>query len=83
MIYPLPTLYKRDSAGNVREWTIEFRGPVTPATRTITGIQHGKLVESGWNDCEAKNVGRSNATTSFEQAQKEAHAKWDLQLDKE
>ena len=83
MIFPLPTLYKRDSNGNVREWTMEYRGPVLPATRTVSGIQGGKLVESGWNDSTGKNLGKKNATTDFEQAQKEAEAKWTIALDGE
>ena len=83
MIYSLPTLYKRDSSGNVREWTVQYMGPVAPGTRTVSGIQNGKLVESAWKETFAKNIGRSNATTSFEQAQKEAQAIWDIRVDKE
>ena len=83
MIYPLQTLYKRDTNGNIREWTIEYSGPVAPGIRTISGIKDGKLVTSGWNTSIGKNLGKKNATTSFEQAQKEAEAKWKLYLDKE
>jgi DNA ligase-1 len=83
MIYPLQTLYKRDTNGNIRQWTIEYSGPVNPGIRTISGIKDGKLVTSGWNISTGKNFGKKNATTSFEQAQKEAEAKWKLYLDKE
>ena len=83
MIYPLQTLYKRDTTGKIREWTIEYSGPVNPGIRTISGIKGGKLVTSEWNESFAKNVGRANATTAFEQAQKEAEAKWKLNLDKD
>ena len=83
LIYPLQTLYKRDTTGKIREWTIEYSGPVNPGIRTISGIKGGKLVTSEWNESFAKNVGRANATTAFEQAQKEAEAKWKLNLDKE
>ena len=83
MIYPLPTLYKRDTSGNIREWTVEYSGPVNPGIRTVSGIKGGKLVESGWNESFGKNFGKKNATTSFEQAQKEAEAKWKLYLAKE
>ena len=83
MIYSLPTLYKRDSNGNVREWTMQYMGPIGPGTRTVSGIKDGKLVESGWNESIGKNFGKKNATTSFEQAQKEAEAKWAITLDKE
>ena len=83
MIYPLQTLYKRDTNGNIRQWTIEYSGPVNPGIRTVSGIKDGKLVTSGWNVSTGKNLGKKNATTAFEQAQKEAEAKWKLYLAKE
>ena len=83
MIYPLQTLYKRDTNGNIREWTVEYAGPVGSGIRTIAGIKDGKLVPSGWKYTEGKNFGKKNATTAFEQAQKEAQAKWDKALEKE
>ena len=61
--------------------TIQYRTD-EPATRTISGIMNGKLVESGWNIKEAKNEGRSNATTAAEQAEKEAIAMWDKKVEK-
>ena len=42
MIYPLPTLYKRDTSGNIREWTVEYSGPVNPGIRTVSGIKGGR-----------------------------------------
>ena len=79
----LPTLYKRDSTGKVREWTMEYQVGMNPSTRTVSGVQNGKLVSSGWNISEAKNIGRANATTGSEQAKKEAEAKWQINLDGE
>ena len=38
MIFPLPTLYKRDTNGNIRELTVEYSNGVMNATRTIAGI---------------------------------------------
>ena len=63
------TLYKRDSAGNVRI----YRGEVAEEggnwfTRTITGLEDGKQVRSGWRIVEQKNIGRSNETSLEEQA---------------
>ena len=63
------TLYKRDSAGNVRI----YRGEVAEEggnwfTRTVTGLEDGKQVRSGWRIVEQKNVGRSNETSLEEQA---------------
>ena len=83
MIYPLQTLYKRDTNGNIREWTVEYMGPIGAGIRTISGIKDGNLVTSKWKETEGKNFGKANATTAFEQAQKEANALWDKRLEKE
>ena len=82
-IHKLPTLFKRDSTGKIRVWTMGFQTGIKPGTFTISGIQGGKLVQSGLNSSEAKNVGRANATTADEQAEKEAWAKWQINLDGE
>ena len=55
MIYPLETLYKRDTNGKIREWTIEYAGPIGAGIRTISGIKDGKLVTSEWKLSEGKN----------------------------
>ena len=83
MIFPLPTLYKRDTNGNIRELTVEYSNGVLNATRTIAGIKDGNLVTSGWKDATGKNTGKANATTDAEQAQKEAQAMWDKKVEKE
>ena len=82
MIFKLPTLYKRDTKGKIRELTIEWTDTV-PGTRSIAGIIDGNLVTSSWNKTEAKNQGRANATTAVEQAEKEAQAEWDKKVEKE
>ena len=82
-IHKLPTLYKRDTTGKIREWTMGYQTGVNPGTFTISGIQGGKLVQSGLNSSEAKNIGRANATTADEQAEKEAWAKWTINKDGE
>ena len=85
MIFRLPTLYKRDTTGKIREWSIEWTGGgVAPAaTRTVAGIKDGNLVTSGWKYTEAKNEGKANATTASEQAEKEAQAEWNKKSEKE
>ena len=83
MIFRLPTLYKRDTNGNIRELTVEYSNGVMNATRTIAGIKDGNLVTSGWKDATGKNTGKANATTDAEQAQKEAKAMWDKKVEKE
>jgi len=84
-IVSLNSLYKRDSKGKVRIWTIEFGydNEDTAGIRSISGLVDGEKITSVWNISEAKNVGRSNATTAREQAQDEAHAQWTKKADKE
>ncbi len=79
------SLYKRDTKGKIRIWTIEvgYDSEGVAGTRTIAGLLDGQKVTSEWNMCEAKNVGRSNATTALTQAQAEANAEWTKKSDKE
>ena len=82
MIFRLPTLYKRDTTGKIREWTIEWQDTI-PGIRTVAGIKDGNLVTSEWKETEGKNEGKANATTAKEQAQKEAEAEWKKKEEKE
>ena len=91
-VQSLPTLYKRDSKGKIRVLTIEVglveHGFPTNTedlfgTRSIAGLQEGKLVTSGWKISKPKNVGKINGTTSRTQAEAEATANWDKKLEKE
>lgn len=84
-INSIASLYKRDTKGKVRIWTIEVGhdSDDVAGTRTIAGLVDGQKVTSEWNMCEAKNVGRSNATTALTQAQAEASAEWTKKADKE
>ena len=73
-----PTLYKLDVKGKIRQWHMETDGA---RFRTVAGIVDGKLVTSEWTTTEAKNVGRSNATTAEGQAEAEVLAKYTKQID--
>ncbi|MCK1543290.1 hypothetical protein IVB12_15345 [Bradyrhizobium sp. 179] len=73
-------IYKRDTAGKIRTWQYEVDGD---KYRTIAGIQGGSLVTSGWTTCYAKNAGKANYTTAFEQAQNEAAAEEGKKLKRE
>ena len=81
----LPTLYKRDTAGRIREWTVEYGydDNDNAGTRTVSGLTDGKKVTSVWNITEAKNVGKVNATNAREQAVSEAQSLWDINVEKE
>lgn len=84
-ISSLPTLYKRDTKGKIRQLTIQYGwdSDDIAATRSIAGLKDGKLVTSGWNESKAKNVGRANATTAYTQAIAEAMSIYDRRLEKE
>ena len=84
-VVSLDPLYKRDSKGKVRIWTMEvgFNNNDEAGIRTISGLLDGQKVTSAWNLTEAKNVGRSNATTAKTQAEFEAQAEWTKNVDKE
>ena len=84
-IVSLDPLYKRDSKGKVRVWMMEvgFNNDNEAGIRTISGLVDGQKVTSAWNLTEAKNVGRSNATTAKTQAEFEAQAEWTKNVDKD
>jgi len=71
------TLYSRDSKGKIRIWLMERDGE---KYRTVSGLQDGEKVTSGWSIAEPKNVGRANATTAEEQADLEVVSKYTKQL---
>lgn len=74
----LPTLYSRTSTGAVQTWEIEVR---ENKHRVTSGQLDGQKVLSEWTVCTPKNVGRSNETSPFEQAELEAKAKWQKKID--
>ena len=77
----LPTLYKRSTTGATLVWKIEIEdnkhrthsGQIDSFVRTITK----------WTTCNVKNEGKANATTSNQQAIKDAQSKWKKKLDRE
>lgn len=73
------TLFKYDSKGKVREWTVEV---IDDGYRTIAGLQDGKQVVSELTKCLTKNVGKKNETSGAEQAIKEAQALVAKKLDR-
>ena len=73
----LETLYKRDTKGNIREWTICVNGN---KFWTEGGIHGMKMNVAKPTSCTAKNIGHSNETSPEAQAQLEAKAKWDKKL---
>jgi len=66
------TIYKKDSSGNIRYLCITTEGNIVVQESGIFGTNSPVFNRSA---CEAKNVGKANATTPEEQAVSEAHSK--------
>ena len=78
MTKTLDTLFKIDSVGRLREWTMHIDDACFYA---VKGLCDGKKTQDKPRCCVAKNVGRSNETTPQTQAESEALAKWQKKLD--
>lgn len=74
------TLYARDNTGKIKQWKIEVRQLNTGVVLLITthGQYKGNQTEQEIK-IEGKNIGRSNETSPYEQAQKEMLAKIEFQ----
>jgi len=77
----LNTIFKKDSVGNTRSWSIEINDNDESQYRTIAGLLDGQKVISGWYDCTGKNPGKANETSDGEQCIKEATAKTERKLE--
>lgn len=75
----LPTLYKIDSKGKIREWSVRTEGNKFIVSH---GLKGGKIQEKS-TVCKAKNIGKSNETTPEGQAELEAQSKWNFQVQRE
>ena len=73
----LEKLYKIDSKGRLREWTMHINRDTFFAIKGLVGM---KLTEDKPTFCTSKNIGRSNETTDEEQTILEAKAKWEKKL---
>ncbi len=76
----LPILYKYDTTGKPRFWTVEVE-PETGKWRTVAGVVGTENpVTSEWTQAVGKNEGKANATSAMGQAHKEANALWAKKL---
>ena len=80
MIYIHPTIFKTDSKGKIRVWSMERD---ENRYRTISGIKDGACVATGWTVCAGKNIGRVNETTPDSQAIAEVEASYKKKLEGE
>ena len=78
MMKTLQTLYKIDTKGKLREWTMHIDGASFYA---VKGLVDGKKTTDKATTTIAKNVGRSNETTPETQAELQAKAKFQKKLD--
>lgn len=68
-------IFKRDATGRIRTWQYEVDGP---RWRTISGLQDGEKVVTGWTSCTPKSQ-----DTADEQAIFEAKAEETKKLDRD
>lgn len=75
----LPTLFKKTSTGAIQTWRIDVQTDAVGNGVIIAtyGQQGGKLQTTRDVISEGKNIGKSNATSPFGQAQLEAEAQWE------
>jgi len=66
-------LYKKDSTNSIRVWWAEQDDD---KFCFFSGLDGGAIVQSKYTKASPKNIGKSNATTSVEQAQLEIEAKY-------
>ena len=78
-----PTLYKRDSKGQIRIWYGEVGNDGTEYSwRSTAGLEIGKKVTSGWKKVEQKNLGKANETSLEHQAKLEMFAEFSKKRDR-
>jgi DNA ligase 1 len=77
-----PTLYKLDSKGRVRCWSIMAVDAAIPYYRQSHGLLGGKNQTTATEIKGGKNQGKANETTAHEQCVLEAEALWKKQRDR-
>lgn len=75
-----PMLYKHTAKEGTQEWEIwvTCRSDGAGIIHLRYGLKDGKKQESGEVINAGKNIGRSNATTPFQQAVAEAKSRWEI-----
>ena len=83
-----PTLYQKTNTGAIQQWEIfvealrDLGDTCWGVITTVHGQVGGKLQTTSDTIKEGKNPGKANATTAYDQAEKEAQAKWTKQKKK-
>jgi len=80
-----PKLYKKTSTGAIQEWDVRVSVDIFNDEVAIVnnyGQVGGKIQESRELVLEGKNIGKTNETSTIEQAEAQAKARWEKQLKK-
>lgn len=77
-----PVLYKRTSKGGVQEWAVSaYENDDKHGVIVVTyGLKGGKKQTKSEVITVGKNIGRSNETTPYQQAQADAESRWKVNL---
>lgn len=75
----LPTLYKKSSTGKIEQWEVFVSQKLDGRchVNSTFGEVDGKMQTTFDTITEGKNIGKSNETSVYEQACKEAKSKWE------
>lgn len=80
-----PDLFKKTSTGKIQHWKIyvsDHHYRPYPQIVTVYGQLDGKYQTTTDEIQEGKNIGKSNETTPWEQAEAEAQSRWEKQVKK-
>lgn len=84
-----PTLYKKTNTGAIQFWEIKAYAEVGEGGSQVGSMytRYGQLDTTSPQEtkdviAKGKNPGKKNETTAYQQAEKEAQAKWEKQLKK-
>jgi DNA ligase 1 len=79
-----PTLYAKSKKGKIKSWKISvmLQQDDTAKTYTVHGYIDGKKQTDIKHVTTGKNIGKSNETTPFEQAVRDAGSAWNKKKDK-
>lgn len=82
MIYTYPTLFSRDSRGDIIQWSIQCvqNEDLTAKIVIKEGITIGTKTISERNISKGKNIGKINQTTPYQQALSESESRWNKKL---
>lgn len=79
----MDTLYKTDSKGKIRVWSVHVKNHGMHSDIIVThGEEHGQKQVKVTPIVEGKNVGKANETSHYQQALNEAKSKYNKQIDK-